>query len=43
MHHMYPRIPFYDYKTAYYALAGDLEKDGCAGPLTRRRNVISRP
>ena len=24
MHHMYPRIPFYDYKTAYYALEKEL-------------------
>ncbi|MCP5432807.1 MAG: fatty acid desaturase [Alphaproteobacteria bacterium] len=24
MHHLYPRIPFYDYGTAYYAMEGDL-------------------
>jgi beta-carotene hydroxylase len=24
MHHMYPRIPFYHYGTAYYALEKDL-------------------
>jgi beta-carotene hydroxylase len=28
MHHMYPRIPFYDYGTAYYALAPELESMG---------------
>jgi len=28
MHHMYPRIPFYDYKTAYYALEKDLDGMG---------------
>jgi beta-carotene hydroxylase len=28
MHHMYPRIPFYDYKTAYYALENELEGMG---------------
>jgi beta-carotene hydroxylase len=28
MHHLYPRIPFYDYGTAYYALEGGLAKIG---------------
>jgi len=28
MHHLYPRIPFYDYGTAYYALARELPATG---------------
>ena len=28
MHHLYPRIPFYDYGTAYYALAEELPATG---------------
>ena len=28
IHHMYPRIPFYDYKTAYYALEPELSGMG---------------
>jgi beta-carotene hydroxylase len=28
MHHMYPRIPFYDYGTAYYALERELSTVG---------------
>lgn len=28
MHHLYPRVPFYDYGTAYYALANELPNVG---------------
>lgn len=33
MHHMYPRIPFYGYKTAYYVLENEL---GAMGAKVRR-------
>lgn len=28
VHHLYPRIPFYNYRPAYQALAGDLRREG---------------